>query len=483
MFDYTASKTVKEFMEADEFIRGLKGPIGSGKSTGCVAEIMRRAMAQPQATDGKRRSRWAVIRNTYRELEDTTIKTWEDWIKPPLSTWREQSKTCTVRFNDVHLEVIFRALDKPDDVKKLLSLELTGAWINEAREIPKGVLDMLQGRVGRYPRRAECPEYWNGVIMDTNPPDVDHWWYRLFEEDKPRGWKLFSQPGGLDDEAENLEHLPRDYYERLRVGHDQEWINVYVHGKYGFVRDGKPIYPEYDDVTHCRELEPPTKAHTIWVGVDFGRTPAATFSYQASAGGWRTFRELVTEDMGATKFAELLAEVMRKDLKGHKFAIFGDPSGDYMGQTDDTTPFDILNAKGIPIDPAPTNDPLIRRDAVGTLLRRFDMAGQPSLLIDPACRILRKGMAGGYKYRRLQVTGDERFHDKPDKNMYSHVCEAQQYGFLGAGEGDTVIMPARVGARKYKVKGAVEHTNGSHRQPRMPRGYREKEGKHMGQEV
>jgi hypothetical protein len=54
----------------------------------------------------------------------------------------------------VHIEWLFRALDRPNDVKKLLSLELTGGWINECREMPRSVVDMLQGRVGRYPRVA-----------------------------------------------------------------------------------------------------------------------------------------------------------------------------------------------------------------------------------------------------------------------------------------------------------------------------------------
>ena len=69
--------------------------------------------------------------------------------------------------------------------------------------------------------------------------------------------------------------------------------------------------------------------------------------------------------------------------------------------------------------------------------------GKPGLLISPKCRITRKGMAGGYAYKRLQVSGDERFHDKPDKNKYSHPCEAAQYMMLGAGEGRSVIPRRR----------------------------------------
>ena len=42
-------------------------------------------------------------------------------------------------------------MDRPEDVKKLLSLELTGIWINEAREIPKSIVDACTMRVGRYP--------------------------------------------------------------------------------------------------------------------------------------------------------------------------------------------------------------------------------------------------------------------------------------------------------------------------------------------
>ena len=60
-----------------------------------------------------------------------------------------------MNIGDVELEVIFLALDRPEDVKKLLSLELTGIWINEAREIPKSIIDACTMRVGRYPSMRE----------------------------------------------------------------------------------------------------------------------------------------------------------------------------------------------------------------------------------------------------------------------------------------------------------------------------------------
>jgi hypothetical protein len=38
----------------------------------------------------------------------------------------------------------------------------------------------------------------------------------------------------------------------------------------------------------------------------------------------------------------------------------------------------------------------------------------------------------------MAVSGQERFQDKPDKGRYSHVAEAGQYLFVGAGEGSEV---------------------------------------------
>ena len=101
----------------------------------CV-EIFRRACEQAPQQDGIRRTRFAIVRSTYRELQDTTLKTWLDWFPEDLGQSRlnRSEMTHLLRFNDVECEVMFRALDRPDDVKKLLSLELTGAWINEARE-------------------------------------------------------------------------------------------------------------------------------------------------------------------------------------------------------------------------------------------------------------------------------------------------------------------------------------------------------------
>lgn len=477
---YIPSYTLDKFHKCDDFVRGLKGPIGSGKSVGACVEVMKRSNEQKiiyndEYPNGIRKSRYAIIRNTYRELIDTTMQTWFDWFPKEIGFYRAMDMKWTLnrKLNDgtqLYLEVLFRALDRPDDIKKLLSLELTGGWINEAREIPKQVLDMLQGRVGRYPAFteftdippdvieevydlmdkdmvfSELPEHlskwlpWIGIIMDTNPPDSDHWWYTLFEEDKPKGFSLFSQPSAKSPDAENIRNLIPGYYNNIMQGKDQEWINVYVHGKYGFIADGKPVWPEYkDDIHHTSDELPIAGSGTIYVGIDFGLTPAAVIGQITASGQFQIIDELVTEDMGAVNFGKLLHEKLNREYCGCTLEIYADPAGEQRAQTDEITPFQILWNQQIEAWPTYTNDWTIRREAVADYMQRLDFRGQPAFLVGPKAIMTRKALSGGYKYKRMQVSGQQRFQDKPDKGRYSHVGDAVQYLFLGAVGGDRVI--------------------------------------------
>jgi hypothetical protein len=196
-------------------------------------EILRRAAEQQRGPDGIRRTRWAVVRNTYRELEDTTRKSFEEWLPDDLGRWYEKDFEFHFKFNDIYAEVLFRALDEPKDVKKLLSLNLTGVYFNELREISKVVFDGAQGRAGRFPPKKDGGATWFGVWADSNPWAATSWQYKLFNGGAlPEGFALFEQPGGRADNAENVENLPPSYYERLCHGKDQEWIDEYVDGKY-----------------------------------------------------------------------------------------------------------------------------------------------------------------------------------------------------------------------------------------------------------
>lgn len=462
---YTADGVeLRRFLSSDAFVRGLRGPVGSGKSVGCASEVFRRSvMQQPSTIDGLRKTRWGVIRNTQPELKTTTIKTWLDWFPEDefgKFNWAPPF-THRIRKGGLDIEVIFLALDKPEDVKKLLSLELTGIWVNEAREVPKAVVDAATSRVGRYPSEREGGCTWSGVIMDTNPPDEDHWWPIMAGDVpppdwmteaetrqmvKPRNWEFFAQPGAMkqvkdkdgnvtayemNPARENQKGIKPAYYQNLITGKSPNWVNVYVCNQYGALSDGKPVYPLFDRQLHVAP-EPliPFPNIPIHVGLDFGLTPSATFA-QNIRGRWTVLREIVAVDMGIVRFAEVLKRAMIEI--GGTFSVWGDPAGDFRAQTDETTPFQILRMAGIMARPTNTNDPALRIEAVNAPLTRL-VEKKPGLLIDPRCTNLVKGFEGGYHYRRMQVSG-ERYEDTPNKNRFSHVHDALQYLMLGGGEG------------------------------------------------
>lgn len=483
---YDPSPTLRQFHASNALVRGIRGPFGSGKSVGCCWEIWSRACEQHAQEDKVRRSRWVVTRNTYGELTSTTIKTWLDWFPEErfgkmvhgapithLCKWPLKDGT------SVELEVLFLALDRPDHLKKLLSLEVTGAWMNEAREQPKAILDGLTGRVGRYPRAQDGGATWSGVIMDTNPPDDDHWWYLLAELTKPAGFAFFSQPAGDSDEAENLDWLLQTpesmkfpvghpmrrsqgsiYYERLKGGKTDEWIKVYVKGQYGSVHDGKPVYPEYNDTLHVKEINP-IPSLRLDIGMDFGLTPAAVITQTDAKGRLLILDELCGEDMAIRQFLQdvLIPQLVkvypqwwnRRHEKEAQILVFGDPAGSQRAQTDEKTCFEEVTAAGLRVRPARTNAFLARRGAVAWFLSKLS-GGQPAFLMDPCCKVLRKGFNGGYKYRRLQVVGEERFTEEPAKNGYSHPHDALQYVALeGGGVQAMREQPRRLAAPTHEI--------------------------------
>jgi hypothetical protein len=67
-------------------------------------------------------------------------------------------------------------------------------------------------------------------------------------------------------------------------------------------------------------------------------------------------------------------------------------------------------------------------------MKEIQMDGKPRFQLYPKAKMARKGLQGGFCYRRIQTSG-ERYTDEPDKNEYSHIVEALEYGLQGEGEG------------------------------------------------
>lgn len=436
-----------------KFVQNIMGPLGSGKTIASAVKLLKLICNQRPNKAGVRKSRWLVVRNTYPDLISTTIRDWKDVVPKgagTLTMGHPPEHKLDFDLPDgtrVLAEVIFIALDRIDDVRKLRGTQLTGAWINEAKEVPKAVFDMLTSRVDRYP--APGTSTWVGVFMDTNAWDQDHWLEKLRDDWRVGGlpdYEFFTQPGGVikvdgkwvvNPDRENGKVLGPDYYQRILGGKREDWIRVNLANQIGLSFDGKAVHPDYQDSLHTANeiLEPiPGFVH---VGCDFGLTPAATFFQRQPNGQWYGLHEIVIDDGDAEVLAREIKAVtpILQQRAGGKltFVIRGDPGGDQRTQTDSNTAFKIMAANGVVVMKCSTNDAELRRAALDRPLTRL-VQGRPGLLLSPNMRRLRKALAGGYHYARIQMAGDERFRDVPVKDAHSHVAESAEYALLDAGE-------------------------------------------------
>jgi hypothetical protein len=453
-------KVLGDFARSWDRVELIMGPLGSGKTVQACQKLFNAMCNQEPNDQNVRPSRFYAVRNTFPDLTTTTIKDWLELyrdlgrytgggLEPPTHRLDFDLEDGT----NVKSELIFLALDRADAVKKLRGAQATGFWLNEVKELNKAVVDMADLRHGRYPSKAAggVSPTWHGMIGDTNAPDEDHWYYELAENVHPEGWNFHRQPGGviqqgdkftINENAENLINLPDGYYIKGMQGKSPDWIKVNLANEYGFVADGKPVYPEYVDSVHCMSEEYKPQSHLpIILGVDFGRTPACSFiQYDKAMGRYIGFDEFVTEDMSAAVFAPELKRYIDQTYPGFTFQTGGgDPAGEQKGQATEMTPFKVLWKNGINVQPTHTNSPLVRRSSIINPMKRLCMDGKPAFMISPKCKTWRKGLAGGFCYKRKQVAGDERYHDEPDKNKYSHICEAGEYGLLACGEGRAAL--------------------------------------------
>jgi len=451
---YTPTKTALAFHRTDDRVRVVRGHVGSGKTTMMCAEIVFRAVKMIACRDGIKRSRWAIVRNTYGDLDKTTLTTWKMWFSSlGLMKWRE-GKSFTINHtftvdlvkegvterHKVEFELLPIALDNVADVTKhLKSLEVTGVFLNELSELNRMVLDFFSGgRLPRFPALKDLPEaaiYWCGIFCDTNPPEEDSWIYKLFETDRPPEYKMLVQPPAvikqgekyiINPEAENLKNISNGDVEYIKMtyGKDEAFIRVYLMGEYGTLSDQKKVYYSYNDNIHSSDHVAIDKRYNLLISADLGTVAPCILIAQMQGqilcvikefcGEFTTIRELCRDSV---------MPWLSENCKGMKIdTCLYDPADTYDGADQLREFFDIA------VKPALTNSILTRIDAVTQRLIRL-IRGQGCLVISrTGCPQLRKGFNGKYYYRKTKVIGEDRYTEEPHKiHPFSDIHDALQY--------------------------------------------------------
>jgi hypothetical protein len=448
-------------MKSDSFGRLIAGPVGSGKTTACLFELFRRACEQTPAPDGYRYTRFAIVRQTLKQLKDTVLKDITTWLQG-IAEFKVSDNTIYVTVGDVKSEWLLIPLDSPEDQRRLLSMQLTGAWMSESIEMDVGIISPLAGRCGRYPGPAQGGASWFGIIADTNMPSEGSDWWK-FMTNPPMDWTMYIQPGGMDDGAENLDWLTqtpqtlklpighpdriaqgRTYYERFIRSNSADWCKRYVHAQFGDDPSGSAVFKEsfkigwhvIDDVT-------PVPMYPLIIGQDFGRDPCSVICQMDHKGRLLVLEEVVAEDIGLEIHLNrsLRPTLMKEPYIGKAVAIVGDPSGTSKSSIYEETTFDVIKRMGFKTFPAPTNDIDPRLRAIETyLLGQRD--GGPAMLIDrERCPTIIRALSGGYRYAKTRA-GVRRA--LPEKNEYSHIIDALQYACLATHNGMAGMISSRL---------------------------------------
>jgi hypothetical protein len=507
-------KILSAFLLANNDFDIIQGPIGSGKTDCAIMRLFRHASQQPAQRDGRRRSRFAIVRSTFPELKTTTIPSFCNLFPEGSEaqggfgemSWSPPF-TYHMRHGDIEAEFIFLALDKDDDIKKLRSLQLTGVYFNELQYINLLLVTEGLSRCGRYPSVKNGGCNWSGGIADMNAPESLHWAPIMmgkspvpdhFTPDDvqrhkcPPGWFMFVQPPALlvlDDalkahgltplnpgdeveycvnpNAENLRWLRPDYYPKKIHGVSRQWIDANCRNIAASQMKGKAVHPLFrsESERNSHVSATPLKFNPeldLFVGLDFGLTPAVVFG-QTIRGRVFILGELYAEDVGAVSFAPIVKREILRRFPGidiAKVQFIGDPGSAIRSQTDELTPYDIFRKEGMLVRKAPGANRFStvggRKEVVDSLLER-QVDGYQALMIDPSARMLVQGLGGGYQFKVSKTSYGEFVSSDVVKNSYSHTCDAFQYLLLGMGEGGNLLFGAgrNVAAVQTKVQARV----------------------------
>ncbi len=472
-------------------VKFLIGVFGTGKTTSAGYDmVMLQSKRIKPDREGIRRSRFAIVRNTIPMLKDTVIKTFLDWYPPSIfGVYKETQRIYLMKIEDREIEIMFRGLDDDKDVRNLLSLELTGAWIEEAREIGNSVFKGVLGRTKRFPSQKiydkSDPRYylslkdwvqferdgWRGFDPDryrhlvdeekftpyltppqteltSNYPDREHWLYRDFVANPIDGYAIYEQ-----GQAENAHNLSPDYYSDLEKDYADrpDLLQTLVRGEWGVTIRGQQVYPEFDRRIHVSpySLLPERKVQIIVGWDNTGLHPAISLSYINNIGQWCVFKEFTFFDEGITSATETLILWCDANLpEGCTYRHIGDPAGKNR-DSNKKSPADYISGKARDYNRVITIEDgiqtfKIRRESVANRLgyveldKKGNVIGKkprminqddPAFLVDPSCVRLIDGFEGGYAFPERGHSGT--YADAPDKTgagaKYTDIQDSLQY--------------------------------------------------------
>lgn len=503
------------------FIIGAMGPVGSGKTIGFSTKFQHHAAKQKGQMNAQgqlvRRSRYAIIRDTYPNLDRNTIPSWNKVVPKRVgkfvgSSPRVHRFAMTLR-RDGHLldksakaidiaqvEVEFRAIGDQTVEDALRGLEVTGALVNEADRTHPDILTFLAGRVGRFNDGDTELVVDPFIGLDLNGCDDENWTHKVLVEqnlpeevlaaiseliaDRPLV-EYFEQPpavlegpeipGGwmVNPKAENVENLPKGYYERqyafAKMRGNQTYIDRMLRAKFTPPLAGRSVFPEYIEDLHCGEFEA-IPGFPLLIFADQGLL-GAVLVCQLVKGQLRVLEEIAcvfeTEDdeihvvqMGGETLGRQVHDLLVNRYPGFEIGdAVCDPAGAAGEEAINFKSWRQEFQKGLghKVRKArvPRNALAPRLKAVRERLNRT-IGPERALLVHKRCAMTRRAFRTKYYFQRVgKGSGDGFYNDVPKKVQgYADLMDALQYGCFEIEKGLKISPGAHqlLGQRPNRVK-------------------------------
>lgn len=505
--EYHASRTgsamLTSFDEGVKF-KCVRGPIGNGKSVLMCIYIVYKSQQQSIVEISERGkklrvrwSKWLIMRHTFKALNETTIETWNQWFGDKT---RWVSNPLEGRYEDwvdgvlVRIDFVCHASESRNIRNDLQSLELSGAWINEATQCPFEIIGLVYSRLKRFnpaPKAGVEMKHFH-VIMDSNSPNETNWWRRMEEIEQPDGWLFFVCPPAVLEErnsagrsvyvpndeeharkhhrrpAENVREIDGGYHKGLTYWTDmvsvldEDGIRTLLMNQFGLNVAGLGVFSDvWNPQRHvAQECELPyLRGLPLVAGMDLGRTPAMAIGQIQPDGRLAVIDEVTTwneklnngrgglDRTDVVTFFDRFALPLlanRYNYPNCSLAVFADPAGKNFNEVVSISAIQRLHEeRGLNIvacdkvqsasgdyDITNGNNTDVRISAVTSELR------SGMLVISDRCRLLKEAMSGKYCYEKRRDNGaGVQYRDFPCKNEWSHISDALQYLVLAVFKG------------------------------------------------
>lgn len=436
--DFSPNRMQRSFIESRAKADLFSSRVGEGKSTALAWSIYYHTRHNPGAP-------WAVIRDTFENLQRSTMKTFFEWFPPGImGTWHASKKEFTWASGIADGTVTFIGMDDPTDASKLLSWELAGIAMDEpAPAAGSAGIDEMVFDLGLTRLRAPNMK-WYSMKLATNNPDEQHWTYQKFAGPEKLEGSALWQPAV----PENVHNLPENYYEEMRktLKHRPDLIRRFIDGEFGFQQEGEAVTPQWNDKVHLATGLSPIPRREIILLWDFGHNPTCIVTQRTPMGFWNVLDSTVGQGIGVEELIEDVVKPLLTDrYRGCPIRHIGDPAGNQREQTSikRTAVKAIKAALGGTWKSGPVRFEERKNPAQAVLSRLIGGRGVVQVDRDRAVEVWH-ALRGGWHYHRSR-TGV--LSAEPVKNIHSHPADAFTYGAavlfpMGKTmEGKKLIMP------------------------------------------